>query len=315
MARVYEHLWGPVLTAMATPFTAAYELDVAGAARLARYLVDSGSDGLVVGATTGEGPALTDEERLRLWETVLEAVGDRAPVWASVGTYNTHHSQELAQAAHRLGVAGLLVVTPYYNRPPQAGLFDHFRRVAEATPLPVMLYNVPSRTGVNLEPSTVARLAREVPTIQGIKEAHADLGQAADLLRAVPEGFHVLSGDDAFTFPLLCLGGHGVVSVVSHVAGPAVARMIAAVEGGDLPTARRLHLELVPLTRALFLTTNPIPVKAALEMLGLPAGPVRPPLCPLSQEQRQVVRAALDRLPKEPFGNAQRTWEWARTER
>jgi len=287
-------IWGPVLTAMVTPFKADGQLDLPGAARLARHLLDSGSDGLVVCGTTGEGAVLSLDERLAVWDVVLEAVGDRGPVWASTGSYDTAATAAASRAAARAGAIGLLVVTPYYNKPPQDGLFRHFAQVASATDLPIMLYNVPSRTSVNMHAATTLRLAREVPTVRGIKEAHGDLGQVADLLRDRPSGFRVLSGDDGLTFALVAMGGDGVVSVASHLAGREIGAMIAALRRGDLPIAAALHLDLVPLVRALFHTTSPIPLKAALALLDLPAGPPRPPLYPASDGEREVVRRALE---------------------
>lgn len=296
-------IWGPILTAMVTPFTAQGAVDRAGTARLARHLVDHGSDGLVVGATTGEGAVLSPAERLELWDTVLGAVGDRAAVWAATGTSSTEATREASRAAASVGVHGLLVVTPYYVRPPQAGLYAHYAAVAEAVDLPVMVYNVPSRTGVQIHPDTVLQLARDIPTIQGIKEAHGDCGQIADLIRGREPGFRVLSGDDAVTFPLLALGGDGVVSVASHVVGPELQEMVQAMRRGETARAAGIHLRLLPLIRALFTTTNPIPVKAALAMCGHPVGGVRLPLSPPSQEEAAVVRSALHGLGLLPEGD------------
>jgi 4-hydroxy-tetrahydrodipicolinate synthase len=290
------NVWGPVLTAMVTPFDAAGALDLGGAARLARHLLDTGSDGLVVGATTGEGAALSHDERLALWEAVLAAVGDVAPVWAATGTYRTDESVALSREATRLGACGLLVVTPYYVRPNPDGLRRHYGAVADASDLPIMLYNVPSRTGTNMSPETVLRLADEIPTVAGLKEAHPDLGQAVDLLRGRPAGFRVLSGDDAFTLPLLALGGDGVVSVCSAVAGLAIREMISSYRRGEPARAAALHRGLTPLFRALFVTTNPVPVKYALAARGIPVGEVRSPLAPLTDAQRRVVDAALAEL-------------------
>jgi 4-hydroxy-tetrahydrodipicolinate synthase len=288
-------LWGPVLTAMVTPFKADGQVDVAGAKHLARHLVDHGSDGLVVCGTTGEGAVLSLDERLAMWDAVLDSVGDRAAVWASTGSYDTAATRAASRAAAARGVHGLLVVTPYYNKPPQESLYRHFAAVAEAVDLPVMLYNVPSRTGVNLQAETTLRLARDVPAIGGIKEAHGDLGQVADLIAGRPDGFRVLSGDDALTFPLVALGGDGVVSVASHLVGEDIAAMIAALRAGDIAGAARRHLRLLPVVRALFATTSPIPLKAALTLVGLPAGSPRPPLYPASPREVEALRAALER--------------------
>lgn len=290
------NVWGPLLTAMVTPFNADGTLDVGAAVRLARHLLEHGSDGIVVGATTGEGAALTDEERLSLWEGVLAAVGDQAPVWASTGTYRTEETVELSRQATRLGAHGLLVVTPYYVKPSAEGQYRHYSRVAEATDLPIMLYNVPSRTGTHMGTETILRLARDIPNVSGIKQAHPDLGQAVDILSGRPHGFHVLSGDDHFTLPLLALGGEGVVSVASAVAGPAIKEMITSYRRGEVARAALLHQRLTPLFRALFVSSNPVPVKYALSLCGHPVGDVRLPLAPLAEREKEVVRAALNDL-------------------
>lgn len=282
-----------VITAMVTPFDRDGALDVAQARRLARRLVSEGSEGVVLGATTGEGPVLTDAERRTLWDQVLEEVGDEASVWVSAGSNATTHAAELAREAAAHGAAAVLVVTPYYNRPPQEGLYRHFAAVADATDVPLVAYDVPSRTAVHLAVETLLRLAETIPTICGIKFAHGDLSEAGELLRRRPAGFRVWSGDDAFTFPLMALGGDGVVSVASHLVGPRLAEMVHAVQAGDLQRARSLHLALLPLFRALFVTTNPIPVKAALAMVGFDVGPTRPPLCSLNESEYRTVRDAL----------------------
>lgn len=288
-------LWGPVLTAMATPFDEEGCVDSEGAARLCRHLLDHGSDGLVVAATTGEGAVLDEGERVALWDVCLQAVGDRAAVWASVGTNDTLASARLARIAAGRGVHGLLVVTPYYNRPPQAALYRHFATIAEATELPIMLYNVPSRTGVNMTAETTLRLAHDVPSIRALKEAHPDLGQVADLIAGRPDGFRVFSGDDAATFPMVALGADGVVSVASHVVGPAIAAMLASLGAGDHRQAALLHLEILPVVRALFATTSPILLKAALALLGLPAGRPRPPLLAADADEIRALATALIR--------------------
>lgn len=289
-------IWGPVLTAMVTPFSPGGQVDTEVAGRLARHLVAHGSDGLVVCGTTGEGAVLSLAESLSLWHAVLDAVGDRAAVWAATGSSSTASAREASRAAASAGVHGLLVVTPPYNRPPQEGLYAHFAAVADAVDLPVMVYNVPSRTGGNIHPDTVLRLARDIPNVQGIKEAHPDFGQVSDLIRGREAGFRVFSGDDATTFPLVALGGDGVVSVASHVVGPDVQEMIQALRRGDVGRAAGIHLRLLPLVRALFVTTNPIPVKAALAMSGHPVGGVRLPLSPPSEHDLAVVEVAMRQL-------------------
>lgn len=282
-----------VVTAMVTPFTGDGDLDLRRAGELARHLVGCGSEALVLGATTGEGPVLTDAERLALWDRVLEEVGSQVPVWVSAGSNDPVHACDLAREAQDHGVDRLLVVTPYYNRPPQEGLYAHYARVAAASDLPLVLYDVPSRTACHLLPETVLRLAEDIPTVRGLKAAHPDLAETAEILRHRPDSFALWSGDDAFTFALMALGGDGVVSVAAHVVGSAMAELVRAMHYGDLPVARTIHLNLLPLFQALFLTTNPIPVKAALAFIGQDAGPVRPPLCPLTDAQSLRLRAAL----------------------
>ncbi|HCJ09695.1 MAG TPA: 4-hydroxy-tetrahydrodipicolinate synthase [Clostridiales bacterium] len=284
--------WGRVITAMVTPFDAGLAPDYGQAARLARRLVDSGTDAVLVGGTTGESPTLTDNEKLRLIEAVLDAVGDRAPVLAGTGTNSTAASVTLTRKAEALGVHGVMLVAPYYNKPPQAGLIEHFRTVASETRLPVMVYNVPGRTGVNITPETMAVLS-EVPNIVALKEAGGSADQAAQMVRAVGGRVRVYSGDDSLTVPMLSVGAVGVVSVASHVAGPLVAEMVAAFADGEVRKAAELHRRLLPLFKALFLTTNPIPVKAALRLQGFDVGDPRPPLVAATPAQVQAIREAM----------------------
>ncbi|MCL6451034.1 MAG: 4-hydroxy-tetrahydrodipicolinate synthase [Acetobacteraceae bacterium] len=287
--------WGRVITAMVTPFGPDLAVDWARAAELARRLVDSGSDGLVVGGTTGESPTLTEAEKLKLWETVVEAVGDRVPVIAGTGTNSTAASVSLTRRAEVAGVDGVMLVTPYYNKPPQEGMYRHFREVAESTRLPVLLYNVPGRTGANLLPETVARLA-EVPNIVALKEASGSLEQVAQVVRLAPPGFRVYSGDDSLTLPVLASGGYGVVSVASHLVGQEMQQMVRAYLGGDAAEAARLHLRLTPLFKALFITANPIPVKCALALCGFPVGGLRLPLVEASSGEREALARVLSEL-------------------
>lgn len=290
--------FGTLITAMVTPFDAHLQVDYRRAAELARFLVDNGSDSLVVAGTTGESPTLSHEEKLRLFETVKEAVGRRAKVIAGTGTNNTQASIELTKEAEALGMDGILLVGPYYNKPPQRGLYEHFRAIAEATSLPVMLYNIPGRTGRNIEAKTVCALAQDVPNIRGLKEASGDLGQASRILRTlgatVPD-FTLFSGNDNDTLPLLAIGGYGVVSVASHVAGPQMKEMLTAFHEGNLKRAAELHLLLTPLFDALFMpsSVNPAPVKAALKLMGMDVGGLRLPLVPLSEEEVNQLRAAM----------------------
>lgn len=287
--------FGRVLTAMVTPFTEELAVDYEKAAVLAKKLCEGGSDGLVVSGTTGESPTLSDEEKLKLIEVVVDAVGGKATVIAGTGSNNTAHSVELTQAAQRLGIDGIMLVVPYYNKPSQEGLYQHFRTVAESTSLPVMLYNVPGRTSANLLPETVARLA-EVPNIVAIKEASGSLDQVTQLRRLVPREFLIYSGDDSFTLPILSVGGYGVVSVASHLVGRRIKDMINAYTQGDTAVAARINAELWPLFKALFVTTNPVPVKLALSWVGMDVGGVRLPLAAAGEKEAQHIKKVLQEM-------------------
>ena len=283
--------FGRVLTAMVTPFAEDGSIDLAGAQELAAHLVDRQShDGLVVLGTTGEAPTLSDGEQHAVLEAVLDAVGDRATVVAGVGTNDTAHTIENARRAERLGAHGLLVVTPYYNKPPQAGLLRHFTAVADATDLPVMLYDIPPRSVVPIEVDTLARLA-EHPRIVAVKDAKGDLGAVMRTLARTDLAYY--SGEDMLNLPLLAVGAVGVVSVVGHLVGPRLAELIAAVESGDLVKARAVNESLLPVYTGVFRTQGVILAKAALRELGLPAGPVRPPLVDATPEQVAQLRADL----------------------
>lgn len=284
--------FGRLLTAMVTPMTPDGAVDYQRAGELAKHLVAAGSEGLVVSGTTGESPTLSHEEKLRLFETVVDAVGGQVSVIAGTGSNNTAESIRFSREAARTGVHGLLLVTPYYNKPPQEGLYRHFRAVAEAVDLPCILYNVPSRTSVNMLPATTLRLARDVPNIVGIKEC-ADVGQLADILSGAPEGFRVWSGDDANLLPYLTVGAYGIISVASHVVGPQMRELIDAFLAGDTAQAAAWHRRLLPVFRGLFAITNPILVKAALRLTGFPVGPVRLPLVDATEEQEEALRQAL----------------------
>lgn len=286
--------FGRVLTAMVTPFAADGSLDLNGASRLAAHLVANGSDGLVVAGTTGESPTLTHDEKRDLFRAVVETVGGKASVIAGTGTYSTAESIELSRMAAEQGVDGLLLVTPYYSRPPQAGLRAHFEAVAKEVRLPIVLYDIPSRTGRKIEHDTLLALSK-VPNIVGVKDAAGDLAGTARLAAEKPADFSIWSGDDILTLPMLSVGGIGVVSVASHLVGGRIQEMIAAQEKGDGDGAAAIHHDLLPLIDALFVTSNPIPVKAALEMVGLPAGPTRLPLVPATEAERSKIRAALQR--------------------
>jgi 4-hydroxy-tetrahydrodipicolinate synthase len=287
--------FGPVITAMVTPMDRLLAVDYERAAALAKRLVDSGSDGLVVCGTTGESPTLTDEERVRLFRTVREAVGGRAKVIAGTGTYNTAHSIHLTREAERVGCDGVLLVNPYYNKPSQEGLYQHFKAVAESTLLPVMLYNIQSRTSVNCEPATIARLA-EIRNIVAVKEASGSLDQMSQIRKLTPPEFHLYSGDDSLTLPLLAVGGTGIVSVAAHLAGREIKAMIQAFQAGDVRQALTLHLRLWPLFKVLFITTNPTPVKAALALAGFDVGGLRLPLVEVTVREREQIASVLKEL-------------------
>ncbi|MGW5259430.1 4-hydroxy-tetrahydrodipicolinate synthase [Microbispora sp. NPDC004025] len=284
--------FGRTLTAMVTPFTSNGAVDYEGVQRLAAYLVDEQcNDGLVVSGTTGESPTTSDEEKDRILRAVVEAVGDRATVVAGVGTNDTRHSVELARAAERAGAHGLLVVTPYYNKPPQEGLLRHFSTVADATGLPVMLYDIPGRAGVPITTETLFRLA-EHPRIAAVKDAKGDLFAASQVMSSTDLVFY--SGDDVLNLPWLSVGAVGYVSVVGHVAGAELASMVDSYRSGDVENALAVHRQLLPVVSAIMTRTQgAIMVKAALTLVGQDAGYVRPPLVDATQEQIAALREDL----------------------
>jgi 4-hydroxy-tetrahydrodipicolinate synthase len=276
---------------MATPFAADGSLDLDACRALARHLVEHGSEGLVLAGTTGEGPTLTDAEKVALFEAVLDEVGADARVIANTGTYDTAHSVHLTRDALRLGVHGFLAVTPYYNKPPTEGLARHFAAIADAADgLPVIIYNIPQRVILNLEPGLIARLARESANVIAVKQATTDLEQARAILAA---GLVLYAGNDDLLAPFLELGGSGGICVASHLVGSDMLRMCELAEAGDFDGVRALDRELSPVFDALAVTTNPIPLKAALELLGLRAGAPRLPLVEATDEQCAVLRSAL----------------------
>jgi len=281
---------------MVTPFTEAQKVNYAVAEELAVYLSEHGTDTLVVCGTTGESPTLTWSEEYELFQVVQKAVGSKATVIAGTGSNSTQEAIVATQQAAKLGLDGALVVVPYYNKPPQEGLYQHFKAIAQAAPdLPLMLYNVPGRTGQSLKVETIARLA-EVPNIVAIKEASGDLEQASQIRRLTPPEFSLYSGDDALTLPLLAIGGQGVVSVASHLVGEQLQQMIQAFFAGKVQVASQIHLNLFPLFKALFTTTNPIPVKAALNLQGWNVGGLRLPLNSSPPEVTQVLKMAMQEL-------------------
>jgi len=285
--------FGSVITAMATPFHDDSTPDLDGAQELASWLLDHGSDSLVAFGSTGEGATQSDAEKRDLLRAMKEAAGGRGKVIAGTGTYDTRHSIELTRMAEENGADAVLVVTPYYNRPPQRGLIAHFTAVARSTGLPVILYNIPGRTACTIEADTLLRLAADVPNIVAVKDATADFQTASRVIAESPPDFEVYSGDDWATFPMVCLGAKGVVSVAAHLAGERMREMVELTEAGNAAAARKIHDGLMPLYRGLFLVSNPIPLKAAMEMVGRPVGPPRLPLVPATEDERARIRQAL----------------------
>jgi 4-hydroxy-tetrahydrodipicolinate synthase len=284
---------GEVLTAVVTPFDADGAVDHDRFRELAQFLLDNGSDGLVVAATTGESPTLTDDERLELLRVAVDAVNGRGTVIAGTGTYSTAHSVHLTREAHELGVDAFLIVTPYYNRPPPRGIVAHFKAIAAESDKPIVVYNIPGRVVLNLEPETIAELA-EIPTVRAIKQANDDLEQARRILAETD--LDLYAGDDALVYPFLELGGVGGVCVHTHVVGPQVKQMIRSFRDGDAETAKRIDEELAPAYELLKVQTNPIAIKAALNLAGHQVGGVRLPLVEASDDEVARVRSCLERL-------------------
>ena len=283
---------GEVLTAMVTPFKADGSVDEDRFRGLARHLVENGSDGVVVTATTGESPTLSDQEKIGLWEVAVEEIGDRATVIASTGTYDTHHSVELTKAAHGAGVDGFLVVTPYYNKPPPRGIVEHFKAIAAVSDKPIVVYNIPQRVVVNIEPETMIELA-EIPSVHAVKQATEDLDQARRI--AAETDLALYAGSDHLLYPFLELGGVGGVLVYAHLVGPRVKEMIRLYREGDADGARAIDEELKPVVDALGVTINPIPVKAALNLLGHEVGGLRLPLVEANDDELAQIRSGLER--------------------
>jgi 4-hydroxy-tetrahydrodipicolinate synthase len=286
---------GRLLTAMVTPFDGQGAVDYAQAKRLARALLDSGSDGLVLGGTTGETPTLSHEEKLRLFAEVKEAIEGRGVVVAGTGNYNTAESIELSREAEKIGVDGLLLTVPYYNRPTQEGLFRHFEAIAKSTSLPCILYNIPGRTATNMTAETTVRLSR-IPNIVGVKEASSNFGQIAAIIEGAGEDLRVWSGNDGDTLLILALGGYGVICVISHLTGLQMRQLIESFLAGRAEEAANIHRRLLPLNNALMtLSTNPIPVKYALNQIGFRVGPPRLPLCEPDEATGEKIMAEVRR--------------------
>ncbi len=284
--------FGEVLTAMVTPFNEQQEVEYKQAAKLAQKLVDNGSDGLVVLGTTGEVPTLSEEEKLKLLETVVEQVGDEATIIAGSGCYSTAESIKFSQQAAKTGVDALMLVGPYYNKPPQYALYNHFKEIANSVELPIVVYNVPSRTGKNIEPETVVKLA-EIENIKAVKEASGDICQITKLSRLTDDQFKIYSGDDSLTLPAIAVGADGVISVASHLVGKQMKRMIQHHQQGNVKQAREINQELGELFNILFIKTNPIPIKKALNLIGLEVGKLRAPLYELPDELTAQLKEVL----------------------
>ncbi|MFC4617397.1 4-hydroxy-tetrahydrodipicolinate synthase [Camelliibacillus cellulosilyticus] len=277
--------FGRLLTAMVTPFNENGEVDKEKTTILVNHLIDHGTEGLVVAGTTGESPTLTHDEKLALFAHVIEVSRGRVPIIAGTGSNNTAETVSLTKEAEALGADGVMIVAPYYSKPNQEGLYQHFKTVAEAVNVPVMVYNVPGRTAVNITPDTIVKLSR-IDNIKCVKEASGNLDQMADIIEQTPDDFVLYSGDDGLTLPVLAIGGHGVVSVASHVIGDEMQQMIHAFNDRRLEAAASLHRRYLPLMRAIFSAPSPVPIKALLKWQGIDVGGVRLPMVPLSEAER-----------------------------
>lgn len=289
---------GRILTAMITPMKDDLEVDYQEAGRLAKYLAEHGSDGIVVAGTTGESPTISSEEKLELFRVVKEAVGKDVIVYAGIGSNSTANSVALARKAVATGVDGLMAVVPYYNKPSQEGMYQHFKTIAEATELPLMLYNVPGRTSANLLPETVLRLSK-ISNIVALKEAVGMMDQVSELKRILPEDFEVYSGDDSLTLPMLALGCSGIISVAAHVIGDEMKKMVDAWFEGDAKTALQWHLKLMPVFKGIFITANPVPIKYLVNTFGIKAGKVRLPLVDATPEEEKFLSELLRKIKEE----------------
>jgi len=279
------------IVAIVTPFKNG-RIDEEALRKLIEFQIEGGTSGIVPCGTTGESATLSHEEHDRVIEITIDAAKKRVPVIAGTGSNSTAEALRLTKHAYEAGADGALIVCPYYNKPTQEGLYQHYKAIAEAVPIPIIVYNIPGRTGINLNPDILARLA-EIPNIVGVKEAAGSIKQMSDIIGLCDPGFDVLSGDDAFTLPLLALGGKGVVSVISNIAPADMANMVKAFEAGDLAKARQLHYKMIPLIDCLFIETNPVPVKAALSMMGLIEYEMRLPLCKLTQNSYDKLKKAM----------------------
>ncbi|MGP4059493.1 4-hydroxy-tetrahydrodipicolinate synthase [Halobacillus sp. H74] len=295
--------FGQVLTAMVTPFDSQENIDFEATRSLVNHLIGNGSDALVIAGTTGESPTLTTEEKVSLFKFVVEVVDGRVPVIAGTGSNNTRASISLTQKAEEAGVDAIMLVTPYYNKPTQEGLYQHFSTIAKATSLPVMLYNIPGRSVVNMEPATIVRLSG-INNIVSVKEASGDLDDATEIIRDTPDDFSVYSGEDSNTLPFVSIGGTGIVSVSAHVIGNEMQQMIQSFREGDFAFASRMHQKLVPVMHAIFSAPSPSPVKAALNAKGVKVGGVRLPLLPLTEEEEACVLNEIGKVQPQEVASA-----------
>jgi len=287
--------FGNVLTAMVTPFKDDLSVDYAMAEKLAVHLCANGSDGLVLHGTTGESPTLSHEEEYELYRVVKKALGGKYKIIAGTGSNSTATTIKSTKEAEKIGVDGAMIVTPYYNKPPQEGLYQHFKAVADNTGLPLIIYNIPGRTAKNIETPTIARLAK-IKNYVAVKEASGNLDQVAAVRKATPKDFIIYSGDDNLTLPIMERGGIGVISVAAHLVGKEIKNMTSLFLEGKKAEAQAIHDRLMPLFEAIFVTTNPIPIKAALEMIGLPVGGLRLPLIEATQQEKDTVKKVLKEL-------------------
>lgn len=288
-------IFGRISTAMVTPFDAKGNIDFQKTTNLIEYLLKNGSDSLVISGTTGESPTLTAEEKVALFKHVVKVVNKRVPVIAGTGNYNTKESVELTKKAEDVGVDAILLVAPYYNKPNQEGLYQHFKTIAENTTLPVMIYNIPGRSVINIEPETIIRLS-EIPNIKAVKEASGNLVQMSRIIANTPDDFALYSGDDSLALPVLSIGGAGVVSVASHIIGNEMQQMIEAYFSGNVQEAAKWHQKLLPIMKGLFAAPSPAPVKTALQLKGIHVGSVRLPLVPLTEQERNQLVKLLNEL-------------------
>ncbi|WJN43880.1 MULTISPECIES: 4-hydroxy-tetrahydrodipicolinate synthase [Priestia] len=287
--------FGKVATAMVTPFDHKGNIDFEKTTQLINYLISNGSDALVIAGTTGESPTLSTEEKLALFRHSVKVVDGRVPVVAGTGSNNTYASIELTKKAEEIGVDAIMIVAPYYNKPNQEGLYQHFKTIAESTELPIMLYNIPGRSVINMSVDTIVRLA-ELPNVVALKDASGDLDAMTAIIAQTSDDFALYSGDDGLTLPVLAIGGTGIISVASHVIGNEMQEMVKLYESGNPKEAAKIHQRIVPVMKSLFAAPSPTPVKTALQLKGLDVGSVRLPLVPLTEEERQTLVSTLNTL-------------------